>query len=57
MPLYTVIVKGVAYMGRDKIHIVSARNAQSAKLQVANKLWAGYGEDPELIKKMTASRR
>ena len=56
MPLYSVIVHSIAYAGKDKIHIVEAKNAQNAKQNVANWLWARYGEDPDIIKKMTVMR-
>ena len=56
MPLYSVFIHSVAYTGKDKIHIISAHNKKEAKQKVANLLWAKYGEDPDIIKKMTVKR-
>lgn len=56
MPLYSVFIHSVAYTGKDKIHIISAHNKKEAKQKVANLLWAKYGEDPDIIKKMTAEK-
>ena len=56
MPLYSVFIHSVTYPTKDKLHIIEAKSASHAKQKVALTLWSRYGEDPDIIKKMTAQR-